>query len=61
MVRKQAAQRYRGRVESRQALEERREANKDLPRDIYDVDDVFHTITQSDVDIAKARGAGKLK
>lgn len=61
MVRKQAAQRYRDRVESRLALEGRRETNKDLPRDIYDVDDVFHTITQSDIDIAKARQAGKLK
>lgn len=61
MVRKQAAQRYRDRVESRLALEGRRETNKDLPRDIYDVDDVFHTITQSDIDIAKARQAGKSK
>ena len=61
MIRKQAAQRYRDRVESRQALDERREANKDLPEDIYDVDDVFHTITQSDIDIAKARGSGKKK
>ena len=61
MVRKQAAQRYRDRVESRQALEDRRETNKDLPRDIYDVDDVFHTITQSDIDIAKVRQAGKSK
>lgn len=59
MVRKQAAQRYRSRMESRQALEDRREANKDLPRDIYDVDDVFHTITQSDIDMAKARESGK--
>ena len=59
MVRKQAAQRYRDRVESRQALEDRREINKDLPRDMYDVDDVFHTITQSDIDIAKARQARK--
>lgn len=57
MVRKQAAQRYRARVETRQALEDRREANKDLPRDMCDVDDVFHTITQSDIDIAKARGS----
>lgn len=61
MVRKQAAQRYRDRVESRQALEDRRETNKDLPRDMYDVDDVFHTITQSDIDIAKVRQAGKSK
>ena len=61
MVRKQAAQQYRDRVESRQALEDRREANKDLPTDIYDVDDVFHTITQSDIDIAKAKGGGKKK
>jgi len=61
MIRKQAAQRYRDRVESRQALDERREANKDLPKDIYDVDDVFHTITQSDIDIVKARGSGKKK
>ena len=59
MVRKQAAQRYRDRVESRLALESRRETNKDLPRDIYDVDDVFHTITQSDIDIAKAKQSGK--
>jgi len=61
MVRKQAAQRYRDRVESRLALEGRREINKDLPRDIYDVDDVFHTITQSDIDIAKTRRDGKSK
>ena len=61
MVRKQAAQRYRDRVESRLTLESRRETNKDLPRDIYDVDDVFHTITQSDIDIAKARQADKSK
>lgn len=59
MVRKQAAQRYRSRMESRQALEDRREANKHLPRDIYDVDDVFHTITQSDIDMAKSRESGK--
>lgn len=61
MIRKQAAQRYRARVESKQALEDRREANQDIPRDIYDVDDVFHTITQSDIDIAKARGGGGAK
>ena len=59
MIRKQAAQRYRDRVESRQALEDRREANKNIPNDIYDVDDVFHTITQSDIDIAKARERAK--
>ena len=60
MIRKQAAMRYRDRVESRQALDDRREANENLPRDIYnDVDDVFHTITQSDIDIAKARGSNK--
>ena len=61
MIRKQATQRYRARVESKQALEDRREANQDIPRDIYDVDDVFHTITQSDIDIAKARGGGGAK
>ena len=61
MIRKQAANRYRDRVESRQALEDRREANKDLPRDVNDVDDVFHTITQSDIDIVRARGAVKSK
>ena len=55
MIRKQAAMRYRDRVESKLALENRKESNKDLPVDIYDVDDVFHTITQSDMDIAKAR------
>ena len=59
MIRKQAAQRYRDRVESRQALEDRREANKNISNDIYDVDDVFHTITQSDIDIAKARERAK--
>ena len=59
MIRKQAAQRYRDRVESRQALEDRREANKNIRNDIDDVDDVFHTITQSDIDIAKAREHAK--
>lgn len=61
MIRKQAAMRYRDRVESKQALEDRREANKNRPTDIYDVDDVFHTITQSDIDIARARENGKKK
>lgn len=55
MIRKQAAMRYRDRVESRLALEDRKESNKDLPVDILDVDDVFQTVTQSDIDIAKAR------
>lgn len=55
MIRKQAAMRYRDRVESRLALEDRKESNKDLPLDILDVDDVFQTVTQSDIDIAKAR------
>jgi hypothetical protein len=41
-------------VESKQSLELRREANKDMPPDEEDVDDVFHTITQSDIDKARA-------
>ncbi|XP_067028761.1 ribosome biogenesis protein BRX1 homolog [Acropora muricata] len=61
MIRKQAAFRYRDRVDSRMALSQRKESNKILPVNIYDVDDIFHTITQSDIDMAKARESKKKK
>ncbi|EDO43936.1 predicted protein, partial [Nematostella vectensis] len=43
IVRRKAAFRYLDRVDAKQSLEARREANKDLPRDADDVDDVFCT------------------
>ncbi|KAK2549218.1 Ribosome biogenesis protein BRX1-like protein [Acropora cervicornis] len=61
MIRRQAAFRYRDRVDSRMALSQRKESNKILPVNIYDVDDIFHTITQSDIDMAKARESKKKK
>ncbi|XP_031568774.1 ribosome biogenesis protein BRX1 homolog [Actinia tenebrosa] len=54
LIRREAAHKYLDRVESKQSLEVRREANKDIPRDEEDVDDIFHTITQSDIDKARA-------
>lgn len=54
LIRREAAHKYIDRVESKQSLEMRREANKDIPHDEDDVDDIFHTITQSDIDKARA-------
>lgn len=53
ILRHQAGQRYQMKTIAKNALAEKREAAKDLPAD--EVEDVFHTITQSDIDIAKAR------
>ena len=60
-MRLQASQRYRKKVEARQALEERRLAYSNIPRDEEDVEDVFHTITQSDIDTSRARTASRAK
>ena len=59
LVRQQAAQRYISRVESKHALQERREINKDAFDNDEDVDSVFHTITQSDIDKKAAAGKGR--
>ena len=60
-MRQQAAQRYRNRVDAREALEKRRLAYKDLPRDEEDVEDVFHTVTQSDINAARSQAQKKDK
>lgn len=61
LIRRQAAHKYLDRVESKQSLEIRREANKDIPHDEEDVDDIFHTITQSDIDKARANSKNPIK
>ena len=58
-MRQQAAQRYIGRVESRQALKHRREVNKETLDTDEDVQSVFHTITQSDLDKSAAKRSNK--
>ena len=53
MLRLQAGQRYRNKTVAKNALTEKREAIKDIPTD--EVEDVFHTVTQQEVDLAKKR------
>lgn len=53
MLRLNAGQRYRNKTLAKEALNEKREAIKDIPPD--EVEDVFHTITQQEVDMAKNR------
>lgn len=55
MIRRKAAFKYIDRQDAKLALETRREESKDVPDDKEDVDDIFHTITQSDIDKARAR------
>lgn len=58
IIRRKAAFKYMERVDAKLSLEARREDNKDLPVDEEDVDDIFHTITQSDIDISRANKQG---
>ncbi|XP_028403595.1 ribosome biogenesis protein BRX1 homolog [Dendronephthya gigantea] len=53
MLRLNAGQRYRNKTLAKEALNEKREAIKDIPPD--EVEDVFHTITQQEVNMAKNR------
>ena len=57
-LRLQAGHRFQIRTLAKNALAEKREASKDLPMD--EVEDVFHTITQSDIDIEKTRTKKKI-
>ncbi|XP_020911448.2 ribosome biogenesis protein BRX1 homolog [Exaiptasia diaphana] len=54
MIRRKAAFKYIDRMDAKLALETRREESKDISVDEEDVDDIFHTITQSDIDKARA-------
>lgn len=53
MLRLNAGQRYRNKTVAKNALADKREAIKDIPQD--EVEDVFHTVTQQEVDMAKNR------
>jgi hypothetical protein len=50
-LRLDAGQRYRNKTIAKNALAEKREAIKDIPQD--EVEDVFHTITQQEMDMAR--------
>ena len=54
LLRRQAAFKYIDRVDAKESLEARKEDYKNMPIDEEDVDDIFHTITQSDIDKARA-------
>lgn len=53
MLRLDAGQRYRNKTMAKNALANKREAIKDIPED--EVEDVFHTITQQEINMAKNR------
>ena len=53
MLRLNAGQRYRNKTMAKDALAEKREAIKDIPQD--EVEDVFRTVTQQEIDMAKNR------
>ncbi|KAK3732592.1 hypothetical protein QZH41_016066, partial [Actinostola sp. cb2023] len=61
IIRRQAAFKYIDRIDAKESLDTRREANKDMPVDREDVDDIFHTITQSDIDKARTNKSPKPK
>lgn len=48
-----AGQRYRSKTAAKNALADKREAINDIPQD--EVEDVFHTVTQQEVDMARGR------